>query len=263
MRQYIVFLFVSCLVFTSCEDVINLNLDTTSAQIVVQANIYDQPGPYAVKLSQTVDFDKTSIYPPVSGAFVMISDNHGNTDTLTENTFGTYITSKLIGTPGYTYTLTIITGAKTYTAVSTIAEAVSIDSIYIEESDFTDQNQVGIKFKDPAIIKNYYRIVQFVNNEQKNVFYTISDELYDGKEIKYSIMPMETSNNDEKLKTGDLVTVWLESVDKGVYDYFRTAGGDMTQSASPENPLSNISNGALGYFNACAVRTALIEVPYN
>jgi hypothetical protein len=261
MRQYIVFLIVSCLVFYSCEEVIDLNLDTSSAQIVVQANIYDQPGPYTVKLSQTVDFDMTSIYPPVSGAMVIISDNHGNTDTLIENTSGTYIATKLIGTPGYTYTLTIITEGKTYTAISTMAEAVNIDSIYMEESMFTGQNQVGIKFKDPTNIKNYYRIIQFVNNEQKNVFYTMSDELYDGKEIKYSIIPMESNNNDEKLKTGDSVTVWLESVDKGVYDYFRTAGGDMTQSSSPANPTSNISNGALGYFNTNSVRTASIVVP--
>jgi hypothetical protein len=261
MRKYIAIFIVSCLIFSSCEDVINVNLDTTSAQIVVQANVYDQPGPYAVKLSQTVDFDKTSIYPPVSGAIVMISDNHGNTDTLTENTFGTYITSKLIGTPCYTYTLTIIKGAKTYTAVSTIAKAVNIDSIYIEESVFTNQNQVGIKFKDPANIKNYYRIVEFINRKPQKAFYTISDELYDGKEVKYSIMPVESNNNDEKLETGDSVTVWLESVDKGVYDYFRTAGGDMTQSASPSNPISNISNGVFGYFNVCSVRTASIVIP--
>lgn len=261
MRKYMVILLVSWLVFSSCEEVIDINFDTTSAEIVIQGNIYDQPGPYTVKLSHTVDFDMNSIYPPVSGVIVIIADNHRNTDTLTENTFGTYITSELIGTPGYTYTLTIITEGKTYTAVSTIAEAVNIDSIYIEESVFTDQNQVGITFKDPANIKNYYRIVEFVNNERKNTFYTMSDELYDGKEIKYSLIPMGTNNNDEKLKKGDLVTVWLESVDKGIYDYFRTAGGDMSQSSSPANPTSNISNGALGYFNTCSVRTASIVVP--
>jgi hypothetical protein len=45
----------------------------------------------------------------------------------------------------------------------------------------------------------------------------------------------------------------LQSIDKGVYDYFRTAGNDGNQSASPSNPISNIDNEALGYFNACAV----------
>jgi len=262
MKNYIVILIISCFVFSSCEEVIDLNLDTTSAEIVIQGNIYDQPGPYTIKLSQTVDFDKTSIYPPVSGATVIISDNHGNADTLTENTAGTYATSTLTGTPGYTYTLTVITGGKTFTAVSTMPNAVNIDSIYTEEPLFKGEKQVGIKFKDLANIENYYRIVQFINNEHQETFYTISDELYNGKDIKYTIMPSGPGNDDEEdLKSGDSVVVWLECVDKGAYDYFRTAGGDMAQSSSPANPISNISNGALGYFNACSIRTSSIVVP--
>jgi hypothetical protein len=66
--------------------------------------------------------------------------------------------------------------------------------------------------------------------------------------------------NDNKLKAGDEVTIWLESVDKYVYEYFRTEGSEGWQSASPANPTSNISNGALGYFNACSVRTISIIV---
>ena len=64
----------------------------------------------------------------------------------------------------------------------------------------------------------------------------------------------------DNLKKGDIVTVWLESVDKGVYDYFRTAGREDGQSASPSNPVSNISNGALGYFSASAVRKISLTV---
>ena len=69
-----------------------------------------------------------------------------------------------------------------------------------------------------------------------------------------------SQDDDNKLETGDYVAVWLECIDKGVYEYFRTAGeGD--QSASPSNPTSNISNGVLGYFNACSVRKMSIIVP--
>jgi len=66
--------------------------------------------------------------------------------------------------------------------------------------------------------------------------------------------------NDNKLEAGDEVTIWLESVDKYVYEYFRTESSEGWQSASPANPTSNISNGALGYFNACSVRTISIIV---
>jgi hypothetical protein len=60
-------------------------------------------------------------------------------------------------------------------------------------------------------------------------------------------------DEDTKIERGDLVTVWLESIDKNVYDYFRTAGQDGSQSATPSNPISNISPSVLGYFNACSV----------
>jgi hypothetical protein len=60
------------------------------------------------------------------------------------------------------------------------------------------------------------------------------------------------------LKKGDTVTVWLETIDKGVFDYFRTAGSESGRNASPANPVSNISNGALGYFNASSVRKGSI-----
>jgi hypothetical protein len=43
----------------------------------------------------------------------------------------------------------------------------------------------------------------------------------------------------------------MESVDSGVYTYLRTLQQTINQnSATPANPLSNITGGALGYFSA-------------
>lgn len=245
---------------SSCEEVIDLKLDTTSSKIVIQGNIFDQPGPYIVTLSQTVDFDEASNYPPISGATVVISDDQNNTDTLSETTAGTYVTSKLVGVPGHTYNLTVTTGGKTYSAVSKMPEPVNIDSVYTEEISFNNAKLISIKFNDPANIKNYYRVVEFINSERQEAIQTINDEYYDGETIKYSVRS-GSGRNSENLKTGDAITIWLESIDKGVYDYFRTAGGDMSQSSSPSNPISNISNGALGYFNACSIKTSTLVVP--
>lgn len=261
MKHYLFYAIISSFILSSCEEVIDLKLDSTSPKIVIQGNIYDQSGPYIITISKTVDFDEASNYPMVSGATVIISDDHNNTDTLTENSAGTYVTSKLLSTPGYTYTLTVTTGGKTYVATSKMPDAVKIDSVFTEESFFGNEKIVSIKFKDPKNVKNYYRVIEFINNERQSAIQTIDDELYDGKSIKYFIRSDRSNkNNSKKLNTGDVVTVWLESIDKGAYDYFRTAGGDMSQSASPANPISNISNGALGYFNACSIKSASIVV---
>jgi hypothetical protein len=260
MKKSKIILFISIILsacFSSCEKVIDLELNTSSSQIVIQGNIYDQGGPYTVKITKSVNFDESNDYPAVSGAMVVISDNAGNSDTLTEASSGIYTTTVLQGAPGRTYTLKVETDGQTYTASSTMPDAVEIDSIYTEHSIFRNEEQVTIDFSDPANIDNYYRLIKFINNIQQDQFYVISDKLYQGKEISYSIM---SQYNDNKLKAGDEVTIWLESVDKYVYEYFRTEGSEGWQSASPANPTSNISNGALGYFNACSVRTISIIV---
>ena len=119
--------------------------------------------------------------------------------------------------------------------------------------------QLTVKIKDPADTINYYRLVEFVNSGQQDNFDVTNDKLNDGKEISYSFM--QRGNDNKKLETGDYVTIWLESIDKGVYEYFREAGREGGQSASPANPTSNINNGALGYFNACSVSEESIVVP--
>jgi hypothetical protein len=94
-------------------------------------------------------------------------------------------------------------------------------------------------------------MIYFINKVQQKEFYVLDDELFQGSSIFYSLHPR---GSDTKLLKGDSVTVWLETVDPGIYKYFRSAGSEGGASASPANPASNISNGALGYFNACAVR---------
>jgi hypothetical protein len=248
---------VIIIVFSSCQKVINLDLNSASPQIVIEGNVYDQTGPYLVKISQTVNFDESNVYPPVTGATVEISDNAGNSEVLTESSSGTYITSALQGITGRTYTLSVTSKGKTYTATSTIPNPVNIDSIYLEKSMFGNEKFVSVNFNDPANINNYYHLVEFINNKRQTGFNVTDDNLNQGETISYSFI---TAGNDSKLGTGDTVTVWLETIDKGVYEYFRTAGRDDGQSSSPSNPTPNISNGALGYFNACSLRTISIIV---
>ena len=247
----LILLIASFLTMASCEKVIQLNLNDSVPRVVIQGNVYDQPGPYTVKISKSVNFDQTSDYPPVTGAKVVISDDVGQTELLSESVAGTYITSKLMGIPGRTYSLTVKTGGEIYQAKANMPYAVNIDSIYFAPSPISGDKVTAIRLLDPPFTANFYRMVYFINNVQQKRFYTLDDELYQGKPIGYSLM---SRDNDTKLKIGDNVTVWLESVDNGVYEYFRTAGHDDGNSASPSNPVSNISNGALGYFNACSVR---------
>ena len=242
---------VAAALLVSCEKVIQLDLGNTAPKVVIQADVYDLPGPYYVKISNSVNFDQSNNYPPVTGATVQISDNYGQTEILSETSSGTYATSKLRGLPGRTYQLSVKTGGQTYQAAATMPYAVVPDTLYFSRSLFSGDRVTTIRFSDPPYIKNYYHLVYFINNHQQKAFYEIDDELFQGAAITYSLMARES---DISLSNGDNVTVWLESVDSKVYEYYRTATSEGGQTASPSNPVSNISNGALGYFNAGSVR---------
>jgi len=250
---------VTACFLSSCQKVIKLKLDTSPSQIVIQGNVYDQPGPYTINITKSVSFDQSNVYPAVTGAAVTISDNVGNTEVSNEISPGNYLTSTIQGVPGRTYNLTVNIDGQTYKASSTMPKPVSIDSIYYTKSPFGKDEQLTVKFLDPADTINYYRLVEFINGVQQDRFSIAGDRLYQGNPIIFTF-PVQ-DDNDKKLVTGDQIAVWLESIDKNVYEYFRTARADGPHSTSPANPVSNISNGALGYFNAGTVRKATSVVP--
>jgi hypothetical protein len=259
MVRNVILLLLSIAV-VSCQKVIDLELDSTQSRLVIQGNIYNSPGPYEVTISKTVDFDQSNEYPPVSHALVIIADNHGMTDTLKERSSGHYMTDKIVGTPGYTYTLVVEIQDDIYTSISTMPEPVDIDSIYTENA-VMDNKILCVSFSDPANEENYYKIVEFKNSKQMDEFHVTSDDLHEGEKITYKIMA-RGMDEDDKIESGDLIGVWLETIDRNVYDYFRTAGQDGSQSASPSNPISNISPDVLGYFNACSVTKKTYTVRY-
>src|ERR1700710_425167 len=102
--------FLLSFVLFSCTKVISVNLNNANPNIVIEGIVSDAPGPYQVKLTQTINFSDPNIFPPVTGATVKITDSIlGVTDSLTETVPGTYVTQKLLkGLTGHTYQLYVL-----------------------------------------------------------------------------------------------------------------------------------------------------------
>jgi len=257
---------IACLMiitgFWSCQEVIHVDLNTAFPKLIIDATVSDQPGPYSVLLSQTVSYDQNNVFPPVTGAVVVINDNAGTTDTLVESTPGTYRTTRLQGIPGRTYTLTVKSNNTIYLAISTMPSPVAIDSINIYNRFSSKDKLLSVSFFDPKGIPNYYRILEKVTNIQPPhqriilpVLGTLmTDGVLDGTEI--SLLTF----NQPDLYNGDSVLVSLQCIDKNVYNYFMSAMQTGNQSTTVSNPVTNITNGALGYFSAYAVRYKSIVV---
>ena len=247
---------VLAVVFASCQEVIEIELNDKDAAIVIEANITDQTGPYTVLISKSVNFSDPNVFPGVSGAFVVIADDAGNADTLVETSAGVYIASTIQGIPGRTYTIRVVAEGKTYTAQSTMPNAITLDSLVVEESAGFGGAYIIPQWQDPLGTGNYYRCIEYVNNERVGAF------LYDDAFADGLVNGQPLLNFTTELETGDTVLVEFHCIDAANYLYFysmeQTANNN---TAAPANPESNFDNGALGYFNAhtVSVRTVVIQ----
>ncbi|MBC8319801.1 MAG: DUF4249 domain-containing protein [Bacteroidetes bacterium] len=256
------FIFIS-FTLVSCEKVIDLDLNTAEPRLVIEGNITSNPGPYLVSLSTSGDYYTTHGINPVSGANIIISNELGHADTLFEFKPGIYHTSTLTGETNRTYTIVVDYNGKEYSGSETLPHKVYIDSLSYEKMEFTgpgggggeDKPRYSIycTFLDPIETVDYYRFDILVNGIPmggfRSYYYLASDQLFNGHIVQYPIRWVES-------QPGDTVTISLHTIGFNTWEYFRTlndalSGGGM--GSTPYNPITNLSNNALGYFGAYAI----------
>jgi len=259
IKLYISF-FIILGAITSCTKVIDLKLGNVSGQLVIEGNVTQVTGPQYIKLSRNVAFTSTNTYPAVSGATVSVTDSLGNTYPFTESPAGTYSIPSMAGKAGYSYTMTVITGDKAYTAKSTMPGFVHLDSITSRQSFFKPSlRQVTVHFQDPAGIPNQYRFILYVNSVQVKSVFAFNDDFSDGRYSNIDLI-----ENDIDIHPGDTAKVEMQCIDKPIYTYWYTLmqqdpngpGGGVT----PSNPPTNITPTTLGYFSAHSTQTETLIV---
>ena len=260
---------------TGCETVIDLPLKTSPANVVIEANLVDDNRPAQVRLSMSVAYQQTNVYPHVTGAVVTLSDNAGGLEVLREASPGQYAGTTLKGVPGRVYTLRVETSGAAYVAVSTLPVVVPFEEVHTEPSAFgADEGlQTTVQYTDPAGLGNSYLFRQYRNGRLNKTIFLQNDKYTDGKHVNQQLGrspngavggPPEATA-DDKLMAGDSLTVEMQNIDPGVYQYFLTVNQLMQQnptaSVTPANPTSNFSGGALGYFSAHSRRVLRIKIP--
>jgi hypothetical protein len=255
---------------TGCEKVIDLDLKTSSAQLVIEGNLVDDNRPCQVSLSTSANYTDANTFAPVTGATVTLADNAGRSETLRETTPGQYLGASVLGVPGRTYTLRVETGGTAYVAVSTLpAPVVPFEKLSTQLSAFgTDNIQAVVEYTDPVGLGNSYLFRQYRNGRINNTIFVQNDQFTDGNHVTQTLRAFSNSSNDpnnlNKLVPGDSLQVEMQNIDANVYEYFRTLNLILTTGAAPSttpaNPKSNFSGGALGYFSAHSRRVLRIKV---
>ncbi len=240
----------------SCEDVIDVELDSIKPRIVIEGVINDMDQQCQIKLSKTSDYFKPGELPAVTGASVTITDDQGIETDFEEIAPGTFTSQCKIGYENTSYTLQVWAEEENYMADCTLPQKVHIDSLSFDIPpmlfDLEDGLMVSCYFQDPPEKRNFYRMKAYkkgdeLAGDQSKVIF--NDDFMDG-----NVMIMDWDLNS--FHPMDTVVVELQNLDQATYDYYRTLfpilGGGFGAS-NPANPETNISNDALGYFGAYTI----------
>ena len=269
----IIIIISSILVFSACSEPINLKLKSSDSKLVIEAKYSSlTPGMYALITKNATYFGNDSIQGiNDADVIVTIGDTTVHLHNLKSGLYVIPLSSKYLYK---TYTMSVVANGKTYEATSTMPQPVKIDSVKINQSegimarrdqnikDTTTNYTVNVYFKDP-IGTNYYKIILYKNGKR------LTDNPYSEEQVFDDLFFKPNTSINMQLVINcmgsEKITAELMSIDKAAYDYYmsllttmQAAGGSFSV---PENPLSNFSNDALGFFSAYGSDTLSAIVP--
>ncbi len=248
----------SALSFTSCEDVVNLDLETGETRLVIDAEIMWKKGTsgneQTIKISKTAPYYNNST-PKVSGAQVRVENSNGDVFTFNETEAGVYKCTNFVPVIDADYKLFIEAEGKSFTATEKLTSVVPITKVDQKMvPDFgEDVIEMTFYYTDPVDQVNFY-VTDYQSEFLIFPQYGITnDEFYNGNEIN-------TRFSDENMKPGNTVKITHRGVSKNFFNYMKLileASNSNPFSVPPGNIRGNILNTtnandyALGYFRLC------------
>lgn len=249
----------------SCQDVIDIDLESSKPKLVIEASILWQKGTIGneqiIKLTTTSDY-YSNIIPVVSGANVFINDTSATYNFTEIPGTGDYVCGNFNCIIGETYVLTVIANGETYTATETFQPVPTIDAVVQDdEGGFTgDQIEVKFLFQDNGTTDNFY-LTQYNSNFNFLPEYdVINDEFFQGNQ-------MFGLYTNEDMKSADVLNFILHGISERYYNYLNIllgiAGGNggspfSTPPATVRGNFvnqTNPDNFAFGYFSLSEIDT--------
>jgi hypothetical protein len=271
-------LYISFVVFlTSCEETVELDINQVEPKIVIEGIVTDKPGYQMVKVTRSKGFYSDGKTPRITDANVTISDDAGETVSFVHNprnhpdSTGIYLpVGKFTGKIGRTYTLRVNADGKEFSATDKLFPVIKMDSLKYRPNVFQKENpdiegkinELLMYAREPQDEANFY-LFKFYRNDTLTYFndtdiYVSDDELL-SENINGATSPVYYG-------IGDKATVEVFSLSKLGYIYFNDLssilngdGGGMFGPV-PAAPRSNLSNGAIGFFQVSAMDISSITI---
>lgn len=266
MKNYIKLLLALFMVaLTGCEDVIDVDVQTDTLRLVVEASLDWEKGTTGneqlITLRTSTPFFETES-TNVTGAEVTVTNNAtGEVFLFTDQNNGTYTTSTFEPQLEATYTLEILYDGERYVAEDTMNPVPDITDIYQDTEDgFDDETiELHIVFNDFEEEGDNYLFKFERPQDLLPTLETGDDEFINGNEVDwwYEI----DDDEDEEIKPllpGDVVNISMHGISRPYFNYIDIVidqmGGVGIFEATPVDVKGNCinttnpDNYAHGYF---------------
>lgn len=271
-KATLLIVFFISIFFTSCEEVVDVELDTAPPKLVIEAAINWYKGTtgaqQTIKLTTTTGYFE-NVIPAVSGATIFVKNSAGQQFNFIEvPKSGRYVCTNFKPVINQEYTLTVITNGNTYTATETMKSIAPITRLeQNNEGGFTGKDiEVRAFYNDPVDADNYYLYKYEYSNKITSNFYVDEDKFFQGNEF-FSL------SDDDELKPGDKLEITHYGISKQYYNYMsilvsiagsNVGGPFQSPPATVKGNIMNTtdkSNYPLGYFSLSETdsKTYIIE----
>jgi hypothetical protein len=261
---------------TACEKTVLLDLDQAPSKIVIEGLVTNKAGYQFVKISRTGKFYDTGKTPRVTNAWVTVTDDDANEFVFVHNpnshpdSAGYYLPEvSFIGEVGKTYKLLVDVEGVAFTAQDKLFPVTTMDSLkfYVNSNEYSDPKiknrfyELRMYAKEPQETNDFY-LFKFFRNDTLNLYNPSDIYFTDDKTLgeKISGVPSPVY-----YQLGDSARVEVYSLSRtgfvfynDLYNLINNDGGMF--SPPPANARTNLSNGALGFFQVSAVDISGIRI---
>ncbi len=280
------------IVFASCEDPIDVRVDSGEPKLVIDAFVNDLHEPQRIRLTQSIPyFNAPGSEPPVSGATVVLIDTSNTRLFLfADSGNGNYVwnPNPALGdtlTVGKTYALVVIEGMDTLIGFSTLNPTAKIDSLFIvnetgDNPGFTPGKYVELAANDLPGTGNVYWIKTWYNDTFRNGIFDMNlaydqagspNSAQDGGLFIWPIRYGAINDFSKPYRAGDKVRVEIHSLSPETYYWLNLIRNENQNGGLFATPPSNIGTnmfpfnpakkrGLAGFFCVSAVSRRVIVV---
>ncbi|WP_339726025.1 DUF4249 family protein [Maribacter stanieri] len=275
--KFIALIFLCTMV--SCTDVIDVDVQTDTIRLVVEASLDWEKGTtgneQTITLRTSTPFFDTQSTDVVGAQVSVTNDVNGEVYLFTDQADGTYTTDTFNPQLDASYTLEIIYDGQTYTANDTMNQVADIIDVFQDTEDgFDDETiELHIVFNDFEAEGDNYFFKYERPQDLLPILESGDDEFINGNEVDWWFEINDDDDEEGEIKPlapGDVVTISMHSISRPYYNYIDIVidqlGGvgifESTPVAIKGNCINttNPDNYAHGYFRVTQKNTVIYTV---